>query len=74
MAELTKVIHIDNVKLSEDKKSVVIIDQTQLPNRMIYLTMNDEESCYQAILKLQVRGAPAIGIFAGYAMYVLCQQ
>ena len=31
--EIKKVTHIDNVRLSDDGKSVVIIDQTQLPNR-----------------------------------------
>jgi methylthioribose-1-phosphate isomerase len=71
---IKSVIHMDNVKLSEDRKSVVIIDQTQLPNRMIYLSLNQLQDCYDAILKLQVRGAPAIGIFAGYSMYVLSQQ
>lgn len=74
MSEIKEVTHIDNVRLSDDRKSVIIIDQTQLPNRMIYLTLNDEKRCYEAILKLQVRGAPAIGIFAGYAMYVLSRQ
>jgi methylthioribose-1-phosphate isomerase len=72
MAAITTVTHIDNVRLSEDRRHVVIIDQTELPNRMVYLTLDDEKSCYEAILKLRVRGAPAIGIFAGYAMYVLC--
>lgn len=74
MDEITKVTHIDNVKLTEDKKAVVVIDQTQLPNRMVYLTMDTEEECWEAIHKLKVRGAPCIGIFAGYAMYVLCQK
>ena len=74
MDEITKVTHIDNVKLTDNGKTVTIIDQTQLPNRMVYLTMDKEEDCYDAILKLKVRGAPAIGIFAGYAMYVLCQK
>lgn len=74
MDEITQVTHIDNVKLSDDGGSVVIIDQTQLPNRMVYLTLNREEDCFEAILKLRVRGAPAIGIFAGYAMYVLARQ
>ena len=74
MDEITKVTHIDNVKLTEDGKAVVLIDQTQLPNRMVYLTVDTEEDCYEAILKLRVRGAPCIGIFAGYAMYVLCQK
>ena len=74
MDEITKVTHIDNVKLTEDRKAVVVIDQTQLPNRMVYLTMDTEEECWEAIHKLKVRGAPCIGIFAGYAMYVLCQK
>lgn len=74
MDEIQKVTHIDNVKLTDDKKSVTIIDQTQLPNRMVYLTMDTEKDCYDAILELKVRGAPAIGIFAGYAMYVLCRK
>lgn len=74
MDEIKSVTHVDNVKLSGDGKSVVIIDQTQLPNRMIYLELNRAEDCYDAIVKLKVRGAPAIGIFAGYAMYVLSRQ
>ena len=74
MSDISGVTHIDNIRLSEDEKSVIIIDQAQLPNRVIYLTINTEEDCWQAIKKLQIRGAPAIGIFAGYSMYVLAQQ
>ena len=74
MDQITQVTHIDNVKLTEDKKAVVFLDQTQLPNRTVYLTDDTEEDCFDAILKLKVRGAPCIGIFAGYAMYVLCQK
>ena len=74
MDQIPQVTHIDNVKLTEDKKAVIFIDQTQLPNRTVYLTADTEEDCFDAILKLKVRGAPCIGIFAGYAMYVLCQK
>lgn len=72
MDDIKAVTHIDNVRLSDS--GVVIIDQTQLPNRVLYRTLNREEDCYEAIRTLQVRGAPAIGIFAGYAMYVLARQ
>ncbi len=65
---------MDNVKLSEDRKKVVIIDQSLLPNELVYLELDSEEECFDAIKKLKVRGAPAIGIFAGYAMYVLAQK
>jgi methylthioribose-1-phosphate isomerase len=68
------VTHADNIKLSPDRKSVIIIDQTKLPNHVVYLTIDSEKQCYDAIKLLEIRGAPAIGIFAGYSMYVLSQQ
>ena len=72
--ELQQVTHIDNVRLSDDGTRVVYIDQTQLPNRTIYKETNKAEELYQAIYELQVRGAPCIGIFAAYALYVLALQ
>lgn len=72
--EIKKVTHIDNVRLSDDGKSVVIIDQTQLPNRTEYITLSTAKEIWEAIYKLQVRGAPAIGICAGYGIYCLAQQ
>ncbi len=74
MNDISKVTHIDNIRLSDDETKVIIIDQAELPNRMIYLTLDEEQYCYDAIKKLQVRGAPAIGIFAGYSMYVLAKK
>ena len=72
--EIKQVTHIDNVRLGEDERSVVIIDQSQLPNRTVYLTLRTPEEMYNAIKLLQVRGAPAIGICAGYSMYALARQ
>ena len=72
--QLQQVTHIDNVRLGDDGKSVVIIDQTQLPNRTVYLTLRTPEEMYNAIKLLQVRGAPAIGICAGYGIYALACQ
>jgi methylthioribose-1-phosphate isomerase len=74
MNEIRTVTHAENVKLSKDGTAVVIIDQTQLPNRVEYLTLTRAEDCFDAIATLKVRGAPAIGIFAGYALYVLARQ
>ena len=61
----------DSVRLSDDGSSVIIIDQTLLPNDLIYKKLNTREDIFEAIKNLRVRGAPAIGICAGYAMYVL---
>ncbi len=65
---------IFTVRLSEDKKAVEIIDQTLLPNEVKFLSLNTAESIFEAIAKLRVRGAPAIGIAAGFGMYVLAGQ
>lgn len=74
MDAIKKVTHIDNVRLSEDGKSVVIIDQTKLPNELEYIYLKTAEDIYEAIFQLKIRGAPAIGICAGYGIYVLAQQ
>lgn len=47
------------------------LDQTILPNKIEYIHPRTKEDYYYAIKTLQVRGAPAIGIFAGYAMALL---
>lgn len=65
---------IVNVRLREDDRAVVIVDQTRLPNRLEYLELDQAEQMYQAIKKLLVRGAPAIGIFAAFSMYVLSRS
>ena len=72
--ELKQVTHIDNVRLSDDGRAVRILDQSLLPNETVYLDLQTPEELYEAIATLRVRGAPAIGIFAGYALYVLALQ
>ena len=72
--ELKAVTHIDNVRLGDDERSVVIIDQTQLPNRTVYLTLRELPEMVDAIKLLKVRGAPAIGICAGYCIYARARQ
>lgn len=56
----------ENIKYENGR--LAILDQTLLPNEIKYLEMNSVEDCYDAIKRLAVRGAPAIGIFAGYAI------
>ena len=73
-ADVKKVTHIDNIKLAEDGKSVIIIDQTKLPNATEYINLTTAQEMWDAIYLLQVRGAPAIGICAAYCMYVLAGQ
>ncbi len=45
-----------------------LLDQTALPESTIFLDCHDPEQAFEAIQMLRVRGAPAIGIAAGYAV------
>ena len=60
-----------NVTWNAAGDKVVILDQTKLPGRVEYVELATAEDVYQAIFKLKVRGAPAIGICAAFSMYVL---
>ena len=68
---LQDVTHMANIRLREDQRAVVIVDQTLLPGRLEYLELEQAPQMFRAIKNLQVRGAPAIGIFAACCMYVL---
>lgn len=51
-------------------RAVRLLDQTLLPHRTKYLTIRDERAMWEAIKKLRVRGAPAIGVAAAYGLLV----
>lgn len=67
-------VKTDNVRLDDTGTAVIILDQSLLPNQTVYLTLSGREALFEAIRTLRVRGAPAIGIFAAYALYVLSLQ
>ena len=50
-----------NIEYRDGK--LYLLDQTALPNRIEYINPKTKEDYYYAIKSLQVRGAPAIGIF-----------
>ena len=47
-----------------------ILDQTMIPEKVVYIELRSIQNVYDAIKKLKVRGAPAIGIVAAYALYL----
>ena len=65
---------LQTVRFSEDGDGVVILDQTQLPEREVYVTLRTAEEIWEAIYRLKVRGAPAIGIAAAYGLSVCAEQ
>lgn len=62
------------VRLNERGDGVVILDQTRLPTEETYLTLTTAEEIWEAIYKLRVRGAPAIGIAAAYGALVCARE
>ena len=74
MPDITAVTHAQNIRYDKQAEALYIIDQTLLPGeeREIRLTTLDE--MVEAIRALRVRGAPAIGICAGYCMYLLARN
>ncbi|MEI6056740.1 MAG: S-methyl-5-thioribose-1-phosphate isomerase [Lentisphaerota bacterium] len=51
-----------------------MIDQTKLPNELIYVETDSAEEIYDAIKRLVVRGAPAIGCAAALGLGAVCQH
>ena len=63
-----KVFDIAPVKFIDDK--MMILDQTRLPGEEVYIEAVTKEDVWDAIYQLKVRGAPAIGVAAGYGLYI----
>ncbi|MBS3990925.1 MAG: S-methyl-5-thioribose-1-phosphate isomerase [Erysipelothrix sp.] len=64
------VLDFVSVKLDDENSSVIILDQTALPNEILYKTHTTKESVWEAIYKLEVRGAPAIGFAGAFGVYI----
>jgi len=53
---------------------VELIDQTRLPHEVVTLTISDYRKLAEAIQKMKIRGAPAIGIAAAYGVVLGIQD
>ena len=59
---------LETIRYNEADNSITIIDQTKLPNALVYKTLVSSQDVYHAIKDLEVRGAPLIGITAAYGL------
>lgn len=50
--------------------ALVLLDQTLLPNQIVYEEFRTAEGVWDAIKVMKVRGAPAIGVAAAYGLYL----
>ena len=62
------VLQLDTVRLAADRSCLEILDQTLLPGTVKVLRVSRIEDIWEAIKVLRVRGAPAIGVCAGYGI------
>lgn len=65
---------VETVAFDEREEALILLDQTQLPNRTVLLRLRKQAEIREAIRRLQVRGAPAIGVTAAYGMYLAAQE
>jgi methylthioribose-1-phosphate isomerase len=56
-----------------EKDELKIIDQTLLPSKFNYISLFTINDMVEAIQKLKVRGAPAIGICAAYGLFIIAK-
>jgi len=56
------------------KGTARIIDQTKLPNKFEYIYCRDVDRMWHAIKRLEVRGAPAIGVAAAFGVLLGIQR
>ncbi len=68
------IMEIDTVDIDLKENAVVIIDQTKLPNEVVLKKLRDPKEIWEAIYKLEVRGAPAIGVAAAFGIYVIAKD
>ena len=54
--------------------SVIMIDQTKLPNSLEFVTFTDYNQVADAIRDLVVRGAPAIGVSGAFGLALAALQ
>ena len=71
---IRQVTHVQNIRYDKAEERLYIIDQTPLPNEAKEIELRTVEEMIEAIKMLRIRGAPAIGICAGYCMYALARD
>ena len=68
------ILKFETVALDDADSALVIIDQTLLPNEIRLLHLKTQQEIWDAIYLLQVRGAPAIGVAAGFGAYLAAKE
>ena len=62
--------NVRTIWLSDDEKSVEIIDQRKLPHEFVIENLKTVDDAIKAIKDMYVRGAPLIGVTGAYGVYL----
>ena len=68
------ILDYETVRLNDERDCIEIIDQTKLPEEIKIVKLRTQEDIRDAISRLAVRGAPAIGITGGFALYLASKE
>ncbi len=71
---MNSIMQYETVSLNDEESSLVILNQTKLPNEIEILHLKTQNEIWNAIYSLQVRGAPAIGIAAAFGLYLAAKK
>jgi len=74
LTEETAALHLSLKTLEWKDNKLVMIDQTKLPNELIFVEFTDYNEVANAIRTLVVRGAPAIGVSGAFGMALAALQ
>lgn len=66
--------HCQSIRYDAADDAVIIIDQTRLPHEYVLVTLRSLEATCEAIVSMQVRGAPLIGVTAAYGVYLALRE
>ena len=71
---MKSILDYETVALVDEDDAIEIIDQTLLPGKTEIIRLHTGKEIWDAIYLLQVRGAPAIGVTAGFGIYLLMKH
>jgi len=74
MTEQTTKIHSSLKTIEWKDNKVIMIDQTKLPNELVFVEFTDYNQVAEAIRTLVVRGAPAIGVSGAFGLALAALQ
>ncbi len=65
---------LELLTLKYDNGRLILLDQTKLPEKAEYITVDNTKQVYDAIKNMIVRGAPAIGVCAAYGVCIAARE